>query len=60
MGQLELVPASQLDDVELARLFTAAYEGYVVPFAVDDDAHAAVERFIKQYASKPAKAASKA
>ena len=37
MGQLELVPASQLDDVELARLFTAAYEGYLVPFAVDED-----------------------
>ena len=38
MGQLELVSASQLDDVELARLFTAAYEGYLVPFAVDEDA----------------------
>ena len=37
MGQLELVSASQLDDVELARLFTAAYEGYLVSFAVDED-----------------------
>jgi len=37
VGQLEFVSASQLDDVELARLFTAAYEGYLVPFAVDED-----------------------
>ena len=32
---VELEPASALDDDALAALFTAAYEGYVVPFAVD-------------------------
>lgn len=35
MGELELIPASGLDDAELATLFTACYEGYLVPFAVD-------------------------
>ena len=34
----ELVPASCLDDAELAALFTAAYEGYLVPFVVDENA----------------------
>jgi GNAT superfamily N-acetyltransferase len=33
--EAELVPASHLDDVELAALFTASYEGYLAPFAVD-------------------------
>jgi ribosomal protein S18 acetylase RimI-like enzyme len=32
---LEVRPASELDDEALAGLFTAAYEGYLVPFAVD-------------------------
>lgn len=32
---LELLSASELDDEELAALFTASYEGYLVPFAVD-------------------------
>ena len=35
---LELRPASELDDDALAELFTAAYEGYAVPFAVDASA----------------------
>jgi ribosomal protein S18 acetylase RimI-like enzyme len=34
-GRLELRSASELDDEELAALFTASYEGYLVPFAVD-------------------------
>jgi Acetyltransferase (GNAT) family len=34
----ELVPASCLDDAELAALFTAAYERYLVPFVVDENA----------------------
>jgi GNAT superfamily N-acetyltransferase len=32
----ELRPSTELTRSELARLFTAAYEGYVVPFAVDE------------------------
>ena len=32
---LELRPAAELDDEALAELFTAAYEGYLVPFSVD-------------------------
>jgi ribosomal protein S18 acetylase RimI-like enzyme len=32
---LELHSAAGLDDDELAELFTAAYEGYLLPFAVD-------------------------
>ena len=32
---LEVRPASELDDEALAELFTAAYEGYLVPFSVD-------------------------
>jgi GNAT superfamily N-acetyltransferase len=39
---LELHSAASLDDEELAELFTAAYEGYLVPFAVD----AAAVRFM--------------
>ena len=35
MADLELQPASDLSDEELAALFTASYEGYLVPFAVD-------------------------
>lgn len=35
MADVELQPASALSDAELAALFTASYEGYVVPFAVD-------------------------
>jgi ribosomal protein S18 acetylase RimI-like enzyme len=34
-GRLELRSASELDDEELAALFTASYEGYLAPFAVD-------------------------
>jgi GNAT superfamily N-acetyltransferase len=34
---LELIPASELSAAERAELFTAAYEGYVVPFAVDEE-----------------------
>jgi ribosomal protein S18 acetylase RimI-like enzyme len=41
-GRLELLPASELDDQELAALFTASYEGYLVPFALD----AAAMRFL--------------
>jgi ribosomal protein S18 acetylase RimI-like enzyme len=35
VSELELQPASLLSDEELAALFTASYEGYLVPFAVD-------------------------
>jgi ribosomal protein S18 acetylase RimI-like enzyme len=35
VGEVELQPASLLSDEELAALFTASYEGYHVPFAVD-------------------------
>lgn len=35
MPDIELRPASDLSDEELAALFTRAYEGYLVPFAVD-------------------------
>ncbi len=35
MADVELQTASGLSDEELAGLFTASYEGYVVPFAVD-------------------------
>jgi ribosomal protein S18 acetylase RimI-like enzyme len=35
VADLELQPASDLSDEELAALFTASYEGYLVPFAVD-------------------------
>ena len=38
MADLELQPATSLSDEELATLFTASYEGYLVPFAVDADA----------------------
>ena len=44
MADLELQPASDLSDEELAALFTASYEGYLVPFAVD----AAVVRFLTE------------
>jgi ribosomal protein S18 acetylase RimI-like enzyme len=33
---VELRPATELNRPELARLFTAAYEGYFVPFQVDE------------------------
>jgi ribosomal protein S18 acetylase RimI-like enzyme len=33
---IELRPASTLTHVELAALFTAAYEGYAIPFEVDE------------------------
>jgi ribosomal protein S18 acetylase RimI-like enzyme len=39
---VELLSAGQLSDDELASLFTASYEGYLVPFAVD----AAAVRFM--------------
>ena len=42
--EAELVPASHLDDEELAALFSASYEGYLVPFAVD----AAAMRFLTE------------
>ena len=35
MPDLELLPASTLDLDELAALFTAGYEDYYVPIAVD-------------------------
>ena len=35
MAVVELQPASDLSDGELAALFTASYDGYLVPFAVD-------------------------
>ena len=35
MSALTLHSAAELSDEELATLFTAAYEGYLVPFAVD-------------------------
>ena len=35
MGELELRSAGGLSDEELAELFTASYENYLVPFAVD-------------------------
>lgn len=38
MGEVELRSAGELSDQELARLFTASYEGYLVPFAVDESA----------------------
>ena len=44
MADVELQPASGLSDEELAALFTASYEGYLVPFAVD----AAVVRFLTE------------
>lgn len=44
MADLELHPASELSDEELATLFTASYEGYLVPFAVD----AATVRFLTE------------
>jgi ribosomal protein S18 acetylase RimI-like enzyme len=33
---VELRPSTELSRADLARLFTAAYEGYFVPFAVDE------------------------
>ncbi|HEU5277704.1 MAG TPA: GNAT family N-acetyltransferase, partial [Gaiellaceae bacterium] len=42
MSELELRPAAGFSDEELAALFTASYEGYLVPFAVD----AATLRFL--------------
>lgn len=42
MGEVELRSAGGLSDEELAELFTASYEGYLVPFAVD----AAAVRFL--------------
>jgi ribosomal protein S18 acetylase RimI-like enzyme len=38
VGEVELRSAGELSDEELAELFTAAYEGYLVPFAVDANA----------------------
>ena len=35
MADVELQPASDLSDQDVAALFTASYEGYLVPFAVD-------------------------
>lgn len=44
MSELEVRSAAGFGDGELAALFTAAYEGYVVPFAVD----AAALRFLTE------------
>ncbi len=44
MADVELRTAADLSDEELAELFTAAYEGYLVPFAVD----AATVRFLTE------------
>ena len=44
MSRLDLRSASGLSDGELAALFTASYEGYLVPFAVD----AATVRFLTE------------
>ncbi|HET9241877.1 MAG TPA: GNAT family N-acetyltransferase [Gaiella sp.] len=41
---LELLSAEELSDAELAALFTASYEGYGVPFAID----AAALRFMTE------------
>jgi GNAT superfamily N-acetyltransferase len=38
MGEVELRSAAELSDAALAALFTAAYEGYHVPFVVDEHA----------------------
>jgi len=35
VADVELQPASDLSDQDVAALFTASYEGYLVPFAVD-------------------------
>jgi len=35
VADVELQPASDLSDEDVAALFTASYEGYLVPFAVD-------------------------
>lgn len=41
---LELIRASELIAAERAALFTAAYEGYVVPFALDEERLLFLER----------------
>lgn len=35
---VELVPAAEFSDAELAAIFTAGYEGYFMPIAIDADA----------------------
>ena len=35
MGTVELVPAAEFSEAELAVLFTAGYEGYFMPIAID-------------------------
>jgi ribosomal protein S18 acetylase RimI-like enzyme len=40
---LELEPASSLSRAERAELFTAAYEGYFLPFVIDEPALASME-----------------
>jgi ribosomal protein S18 acetylase RimI-like enzyme len=37
MGSVELVPAAEFSDAELAVIFTAGYEGYFMPIAIDAD-----------------------
>ena len=37
MGSVELVPAAEFSDAELAAIFTAGYEGYFMPIAIDAD-----------------------
>jgi hypothetical protein len=53
----ELVPASCLDDAELAALFTAAYERYLVPFVVDENA---VRFLTESYDLEPGRLAHRA
>jgi GNAT superfamily N-acetyltransferase len=40
---LELRPARSLDRAERAQLFTSAYEGYLLPFQIDEPALASME-----------------
>jgi ribosomal protein S18 acetylase RimI-like enzyme len=36
-GSVELVPAAEFSDAELAAIFTAGYEGYFMPITIDAD-----------------------
>jgi ribosomal protein S18 acetylase RimI-like enzyme len=42
MASVALEPASPFTDAELAAAFTAAYEGYFIPFALDESAFRAM------------------
>ena len=39
MGELEVRSAAELTDDELASLFTAAYEGYLVPMTITTETY---------------------